>query len=70
MMKVPPMMVTFPTRWNILVDETACGGGCVSVANWLVDCCGRRRVMNVSKLCKHSMFLGKVQRLGGWRVFK
>jgi len=53
--KVPPMMNTVLTPWNILVVE-AVGGGCVSVVDWLVDC--RRRVMNVSSLCRNSIFVG------------
>ena len=52
MMKVPPMMVTLRTPWNILVDEVA---SCGSVG-WLADFCGRRQVMNVSTLCRNPIF--------------
>jgi len=43
-MEVPPMIFTVPTPWHILADEVACGG-CISTADWLADCRGRRRWM-------------------------
>jgi len=49
MMKVPPTMVTLLTPWNMLV--ATCGG-----VGWLADFCGRRRVMNVSTLCRNPIF--------------
>ena len=56
MVKLPPIMNTVLTPWNILVVEAACGG-CVPVVDWPVDC--RRRVMNVSSLCRSSILVGR-----------
>ena len=62
-MKVPPMMNTVSILWNILVDEAAGCAGCLSVVDWLGDCRGRRRVINVSSFCRKSIFMEE----RGWR---
>jgi len=52
--KMPPMMITVLTSWNILVDAVAgCGG-------WLGDCRSRLPVMNARNLRIKSILVGKV----------
>jgi len=65
MMNVLPMMFTVLTPWNILVDEAAACGGCLSAVDWLGCCGGRRRVMNVRNLCRKSILVGH----GYWKDY-
>ena len=59
--KVPPVMNTVSIPWNILVGEATGCAGSLSVVDWLGDCCcGRRRVMNVSSLCRNFIFVWSV----------
>ena len=51
MLKVPPMMFTVPTPRNIFEAR------CVSLVDWVVDCCGLRRLMNARNLCRKSILV-------------
>ena len=59
--KVPPIMITVPTSWNVLVNEAAgCGGR-------LGDCCGRPPVMNARNARNRRLkpiFVGETWLLG------
>jgi len=66
--KVPPMMNTVLTPWNYywsMMLQLVVG---VYVVDRLVNCCGRRQVMNVSNVGRNSIFVGRAWLLGELHV--
>ena len=64
MLKFPPLIVTVPTSWNMLVlGETACDGdGVVSEVDDCVDRRDFRRAKMANNLWRKFMFVGSFPR--------